>query len=95
MQVFGELRGIRTFRVKGGDRVWNSVLAQVVAGRHLSAKTVTAEGDRHLGAIVGGGLNQDRNAEVGEAERVRNGALFTEIRQSDDYAVNAVTVLLE
>ena len=95
LQVFGELRRVGAFGVQCRNRIRNAVLVQVVARRHLSAEAVAAERDRHLVGIVGRRLNQNRNAEIGEAQRVGDGALFAEVGQRDNDAVNAVAILLE
>ena len=48
-----------------------------------------------LPGVVGRGLDQHRHAQIGEAERVGQAALFAEVRQRDDDAVDLVGMLLE
>ena len=81
--------------MQSSHRVRNAVLAQIVAGGHLSAKAIATEGNRHLLCIIWRRLNQHRDAQIGKAQGISNGALFTEIRQRDNDAVNAIAVLLE
>ena len=78
-----------------GQRVGNAVLAQVVAGRHLAAEAVAPVLDRHLAGLIGRRLDQHRHAEIGEPQRVGDGALVAEVRQRDDHAVDAVAIGLE
>ena len=87
--------GVGGFGVQRGERVGDSVLLEVVADRHLAAEGVAAEGDAHLAGRVGRGLDEDGHAQVGEAEGVGEAALFAEVGQGDDDAVDLVGVLLE
>ena len=90
-----ELVGVGGFGVQRGERVGDAVLLEVVADRHLAAEAVAAEGDGHLAGCVGRGLDEHGNAEVGEAEGVGEAALFAEVGQGDDDAVDFGGVLLE
>jgi hypothetical protein len=81
--------------VQGGERVGDAVLLEVVADGHLAAEAVAAEGDGHLAGGIGRGLDEDGDVEVGEAEGVGEAALFAEVGQGDDDAVDLVGVLLE
>ena len=77
------------------NRIWNAVLLQVVARRHLSAKAVAAEGNRHFFRIVWGGLNQHRYAQPRQAQGICNRTLFAKIRQRDDNPVKTVRIFLK
>ena len=68
---------------------------EVVAGAHFAAEAVAAGGDGHGVRPVGRGLNEDRDLEAGEANGVDDAALFTEVREGNDNAVNLVGVLFE
>ena len=92
MQVFGELRRIGALGVQRGDRVRNAVLPQIVAGRHLAAEAVAAERNGHLLGIVGRGLDQHRHVQIRQAQGIGNGALFAEVRQGHDDAVDAIAI---
>ncbi len=95
LQIGGELRRGQALGVQRGQRVGNAVLHQVVAGAHLAAEAVAADGDGHGVGAVGRGLHQHRNLQAGEADGVHNAALFAEVGQGDDDAVDLVGVLLE
>ena len=47
-------------------------------------------GDGHVVGAVGRGLHQHRNLEPGKADGVDNAALFAEVGQRDDDAVDLV-----
>ena len=85
----------RALGVQRGQRVGNAVLHQVVAGAHLAAEAVAAGGDGHGVGAVGRGLHQHRDLEAGEADGVDDAALFAEVGQGDDDAVDLVGVLFE
>ena len=95
VEILGEDVGIGSFGVQRGQRVRNAVLLEVVAGRHLAAEAVAAVADGHQSGRVGRGLHQHGHVEVGQAQRVGDGALVAEIRQRDDDAVDLVAVALE
>ena len=78
-----------------GNRIRNAVLPQIIAGRHLAAEAVAAKLDGHLLRIVGRGLDQHRNVQVRQAQGIGNRALFAEIRQSHDDAIDAIAIFLE
>ena len=78
-----------------GQRVGNSILLQVVADRHLAAERIAPEGDAHLARRVGRRLDQHRNAQIGEADRIGQAALFAEVRQRDNQPVYLGSVRLE
>ena len=94
-QIGGELRRREALGMQRGQRVGNLVLHQVVTGAHLAAEAVAADGDGHLFGAVGRGLHQHRNPQAAEADGVHNAALFAEVGQSDDDAVNLVGMLFE
>ena len=95
LEVGLELGGVGGFGVQGGEGVGDAVLLEVVADGHLAAEGVAAEGDAHLAGGVGRGLDEDGDVEVGEAEGVGEAALFAEVWQGDDDAVDFLGVLLE
>jgi hypothetical protein len=68
-------------------------LTEVIADRHLAAEAVAAVLDRHPGAFVAEGVDQDRHLQSRPAQRVRNRALVAEVRERHDHAVDLVTVL--
>ena len=76
-------------------RVGNAVLPQVVAGRHLAAEAVAPVGDLHVVGAVGRGLHQHRHLQRGVADSVGDAALFAEVRQRHDDAVDLVAMLAE
>ena len=94
-QVGLELGRVGGLGVELGERVGDAVLLEVVADRHLAAEAVAAEGDGHLAGVVGRGLDEDGDLEVGETEGVGEAALFAEVGQGDDDAVDLGGVLLE
>ena len=65
---------------------------QIIAGRHLAAEAVAAELDGHFRRGIRRGLHQHGNVQIGQAQRIGDGALLAEIRQGDDHAVDAVAV---
>ena len=75
--------------------VWNPILSQVIADRHLAAKTITAKSDAHLARIIRSRLNQNRNLKVRQPDCIGNAALFTKVRQRDDDAVDPTSVPLK
>src|SRR5580700_2068963 len=79
LEIVGKLRGAGAFGVQGGDGIGDAILAKVVTCRHLAAETVAARSNRHLGGIVGRGLNENRDSEIGETQGVGDGAFFTEV----------------
>jgi hypothetical protein len=81
--------------VQRGQRVRNAVLHQVVARAHLAAEAVAARGDGHRIGAVRRGLHQHRNLEPGEPDRIHNAALFAEVGQRYNDAVDLFRVLLE
>ena len=87
---FWKFCGVRADRMQSRQRVGNSVLAKIVAGRHLSAKTVAAMQDRHLRGIVGRRLHEHRNIEPRQSQRVGNRALVAEVGQRHDHAIDLV-----
>ena len=62
---------------------------------HFAAETIAARGDGHGVGAVGRGLHEYRNLEAGEADGVDDAALFTEVGQRDDDAVDLIGMLLE
>jgi hypothetical protein len=94
-QIGAELLARRIHRVVAGQREWNAVLQQVVAGRHLAAERVAAVGDGHQAGLVGEGLHEHRHVEAGPPQGVRDGPLVAEVRQGDDHAGNPLPMLLE
>jgi hypothetical protein len=90
-----ELGRVGGLGVQLGERVGDAVLLEVVADGHLSAEAVAAEGDGHLAGVVGRGLDEDGDLEVGETEGVGEAALFPEVGQGDDDAVDLGGVLFE
>ena len=95
LQVGLELRRLHRLSVQRGERVLDAVLHHVVAAAHLPAEAVAAHGDGHVVGAVGRGLHQHRHLEAREADRVHDAALFAEVGQSDDDAVDLVGVFLE
>jgi hypothetical protein len=94
-QVLCELRRVRSFGVQRRDGVGNSVLPQIVAGRHLPAEGIAPRRDGHLFRVVRRRLDQHWHPQVGKAQGVGNRALLAEVRQGHDYAVNALAVFLK
>ena len=92
-EIVLELVRLQAFGVQRGKGVRNAVLLQVVADAHLAAEAVAAVGDEHPLRIVRKGVNQHRDVQVGQPQRVSHGAFLAEIRQGDDDAVDAVAVL--
>ena len=90
-----ELGRVESLSVQRGERIGNAVLHEVVAGAHFAAEAVAAGGDGHGVRAVGRGLDEHRNLEAGEANGVDDAALFAEVGQGDDDAVDFVGVLLE
>jgi hypothetical protein len=88
LEVGLELGGVGGFGVERGEGVGNAVLLEVVTNRHLAAEAIAAEGDLHFSGGVGCGLDEDGDVEVGEAEGVGEAALFTEVGQGDDDAID-------
>ena len=86
---------LRRFSVQRRQRVGDAVLHQVVAGAHLAAEAVAARGDGHGVGAVGRGLHQHRNLQAREADGIDDAALFAEVRQGNDDAVDLFGVLLE
>ncbi len=95
LKVFLELIRVGRAGVRGGQRVRNPVLPQIVAGGHLAAEAVATVGNRHLRWRVGSGLDQHRNPKGGQSNCVSNRALVAEIRQRDDDSVNRIRVRAE
>src|SRR5581483_8308947 len=95
LEIFGEFGRVGTLSVQGSERVRNAVLPQIVAGGHLAAEAVAAVSDRHFRGIVRRGLNEHRNAQIGEPQSIRNRALLAEVGQSHNNPVDAVTVAPE
>ena len=81
--------------VQRGQRILDAVLHHVVARAHFSAEAVAAHGDGHVVGAVGRGLHQHRNLQPGQADGVDDAALFAEVGQGDDDAVDRVGMLLE
>ena len=81
--------------MQSSERIWNAVLHQVIAGRHLSAKAVSPVADGHFAARVGCGLYQHRHGKTHEAQRIGDSPFVAEIRKSYDNAVERVAMLLE
>src|SRR6185369_5921222 len=79
--------------MKCGQRIRDSVLPQVVTDRHLSAKTVAPEGNRHLRGVVWSGLNQDRHIQFCITKSIGYGAFITEVGKRNDDSVDAILVL--
>src|ERR1700722_10344063 len=78
-----------------GDGVWNAVLPQIITSRHLPAEAVPPESDGHLSGIVRRSLDQNRNMQVRQAKGIGNRALFPEVGQSYDDAIDAITISFE
>ncbi len=70
-------------------------MPQVVANRHLAAKTVPAIGRRHPVHFVGEGLDQYRNLQTRHADGVGHTPLLAKVGQGDQDAVYLVGPLLE
>ena len=51
--------------------------------------------DPHLRRVVGGGVDQDRHVQSGEAQRVGDAAFVAEVGERDDHAVDVVPMLPE
>ena len=94
-EIFPEIIRIGTDGMKSRQRIRDTILAQVVAGRHLAAETVAAMQDRHLRSVVGRRLHQHRHVEPRQPQRVGDRALVAEVGQRDDHAVDPVAVLAE
>ena len=95
LEIGLELGRRQALGVQRGQRVGNAVLHHVVAGAHLAAEAVAARGDGHGVGAVGRGLHQHRNLQPGEPDRIDDAALFAEVGQRDDDAVDLFGVLLE
>ena len=78
-----------------GQRVVDAVLHHVVAGAHFAAEAVAPRGDGHRVGAVGRGLHQHRNLQTRQPDRIDDAALFAEVGQRDDDAVDLFGVLLE
>src|SRR5271154_1097315 len=89
-QISFELFRIRSHRVLGGQRVGNAILLEVVAGRHLSAKTVAAMRDGHFRGRVRRSLHQHRHIQSGEPQGICDSAFIAKVRQRNNYAVYAL-----
>ena len=81
--------------VQRRERIGNAVLHHVVAGGHFSAEAVAAIGDLHVFGAVRRGLHQHRHLQCREADGVDDAALFAEVRQRNDDAVDLFAVLAE
>ena len=95
LQVSAKRRAFRVHGVPRGQAVFDAVLVQVVAGRHLAAERVAPPVQVHLGHVVVEGVDQHRHVQRGPAQRVGDGPLVAEVGQRHQHAVDAVTVLLE
>jgi hypothetical protein len=73
----------------------NAVLHHVVAGRHLAAKAVAAVGNLHIRCPVGGRLHQHRHLQRRVAQGIHNPALFAEVGECNNDAVNFIAMLTE
>src|SRR5207248_8892960 len=87
--------GVRTNGVERGKRVRDSILSQIVAGRHFSAKAVAAERKRHFPRRIRSRLYQHGNVQPSQSHSIGDGALVAEIRKRDDDAVDAMPIFLE
>src|ERR1019366_4687523 len=94
-EVLGEHIRTGGFGVQRGERVGNTVLLEVIAGAHFAAEAVATILDGHQSRGVRRGLYEDGHVEVGLAQSVGDGALFAEIRQRDDDAVDLVAAAPE
>ena len=88
VQILAEEIGIGRFGVQRGERIRDAVLRQIIAGRHLAAEAVAAVGDGHFAGRIGRGLDQHGDVQLGQAQRIGDGALVAEIGQGDDDAVD-------
>ncbi len=63
--------------------------------RHLAAEAVAARRDGHGIGAVGRGLHQHRNLQPRQANRIHDAALFAEVGQRNDDAVDLLCMFLE
>ncbi|OPZ09743.1 MAG: hypothetical protein BWZ10_02528 [candidate division BRC1 bacterium ADurb.BinA364] len=75
-----------------GQAEFDAVLAQIVADRHFSAKTVAPVLDRHFSGGVAEGMHQHGHIQLGPAQGVGHGAFVAEIGQGHQHAVDSVAV---
>ena len=94
-EVFTEGLGLGLHGVLRGDGVRDSILHEVIAGRHLAAEAVTAMGYLHGLFAIGRGLHEDRHLQRGIADGVGDTAFVAEVRQGYDDAVDFIAVFAE
>jgi hypothetical protein len=75
-----------------GQAVTDAGLGQVVAAGHLAAKGVAPVGRGHLGGIIGKGVDQHRDVQVGPAEGVGDGRFLAEIGQGHEDPVDLIAM---
>jgi len=95
LQVGLEFSRVHRFSVQRGERILDTVLHHVVACAHFAAEAVAACCDGHGVGAVGRGLHQYRNFQPGEADSIDDAALFAEVRQGYDDAIDFFSMLLE
>src|SRR5262249_47037700 len=94
-QIRAEFFARRVTSMEPRKRIANAVLPEIVANRHLPAKTVAPIADGHFGSIIVEGVNEHRHIQIGPAKCVRNCALVAEVWQSHYDALNLLPVLFE
>src|SRR6266568_3798336 len=94
-KVAAENVRLRLFGMECRQRIRNAILCEIIASRHLAAKTVAAVPDGHPTWCVGRGLYQDGHRESRHPQRIGDGSLVTKVRQSDHNSVDRFPVMLE
>ena len=78
--------------VARGQREGDAGLLEVVADGDLAAEGVAAAGDAEGVKVVGVGLNEDRDVQTGEFDRVGDAFFVAEVGEDDQNAVDLVAV---
>ena len=78
-----------------GQSEWNTILAQVIAQRDFAAETVAASRQPHLIEIIFLRLNQNRNIQTRETQRLCHRFFIAKIWQQHDDTVDLVAMSTE
>jgi hypothetical protein len=95
LQVPLKSGGSRINGVEFGQRVFDSVLVEVVADRDLAAEGIPAVSDGQLILIIWIGLYQDRYIQPRPADGIGNCPLIAKVGKGDEHTVNFISVLDE